>query len=354
MKNSNIIYKLTIFLITIIIASCTKDNPRPLIPISEKYDDGIFVTCEGNFNSANGSLSFISDDGVVENNIFNTVNGFPLGDVVQSITIIDTTAYIVVNNSGKVVVSDAGTMEYISEISVTTPDHLTAISDDVAYVTDWNAFSANGFVHVIDLKSNEITNSIQVGHQPGEILYSNGYVFVIESGIWPEAGNSISVINVKSESVVQNITVATNPINMALHENNLWILSKGETGYDENWQEISVTPGSLTSINTTSLQVDNVIELHQGKIPRSLVCNDNLLYFRNGQSIFSQSVYTSELNANEILTGNFNNEIIYYDNHIYSAYVPSYDQSGEVYKYSNDGVLENTFQVGIAPGNFGY
>ena len=103
MKNSNKLFKLTIFLITIIIASCTKDNPRPLIPVSEKYDDGIFVTCEGNFNSANGSLSFISDDGVVENNIFNNVNGFPLGDVVQSITIIDTTAYIVVNNSGKVV-----------------------------------------------------------------------------------------------------------------------------------------------------------------------------------------------------------------------------------------------------------
>ena len=352
MKTMKTIHKLLMLFITLTIVSCTKDNLEPLI--LEKYDDGIFITCEGNFNSANGSLSFISDNGVVENNIFNNANGFPLGDVVQSITIIDTIAYIVVNNSGKVVVADAGTMEYISEISITTPDHMTAISSDVAYVSDWNAFSTNGFVHVIDLKSNEITNSIQVGHQPGEILYSNGYVFVIESGVWPDAGNSISVINVESEIVVENIIVATNPINMALNENILWVLSKGETGYDENWQEISVTPGSLTSINTSSLLVDNVIELHEGKIPRGLVCNDNLLYFRNGQSIFSQSAYSSELNAIEIVTGNFNNEIIYYDDHIYSAYVPSYDQSGEVYKFSSDGVLENTFQVGIAPGNFGF
>ena len=352
MKTTKTIQKLIVLFITFTILSCTKDNPEPLIP--EKYDDGIFITCEGRFTSANGSLSFISDNGVVENNIFNSANGFPLGDVVQSITIIDTIAYIVVNNSGKVVVADAGTMEYISEIPVTTPDHMTAISNEVAYVSDWNALLDNGFVHVIDLKSNEITNSIQVGHQPGEILYSNGYVFVIESGVWPKAGNSISVINVESETVVENIIVATNPINMALNENVLWVLSKGETGYDENWQEISVTPGSLTSINTTSLQVDHVIELHEGKIPRGLVCNDNLLYFRNGQSIFSQSADAFELNAIEIITGNFNNEIIYYDDHIYSAYVPSYDQSGEIYKFSSNGVLENTFQVGIAPGNFGF
>ena len=110
----------------------------------------------------------------------------------------------------------------------------------------------------------------------------------------------------------------------------------------------------MTSINTTSLQVNNVIELHEGKIPRGLVCNNNLLYFRNGQTIFSQSADASKLNAIEIITGNFNNEIIYYNDHIYSAYVPSYDQSGEVYKFSSYGVLENTFQVGIAPGNFGF
>ena len=134
--------KLIVLFITFTILSCTKDNPEPLIP--EKYDDGIFITCEGRFTSANGSLSFISDNGVVENNIFNSANGFPLGDVVQSITIIDTIAYIVVNNSGKVVVADAGTMEYISEIPVTTPDHMTAISNEVAYVSDWNALLDNG------------------------------------------------------------------------------------------------------------------------------------------------------------------------------------------------------------------
>ena len=122
----------------------------------------------------------------------------------------------------------------------------------------------------------------------------------------------------------------------------------------DNWQEFSVTPGSLTSINTSTLQIDKVIQLHDGKIPIGLDCNDNLLYFKNGETIYNQSVFDQELNATEIVTGNFDNEIIIYENSIFSAYVPGYDVAGEVYQYSLNGELQNTFQVGIAPGNFGF
>ena len=44
MKTSKTINKLIIFLITLTVVSCTKDNPEPLIPIIEKYDTLIFAT----------------------------------------------------------------------------------------------------------------------------------------------------------------------------------------------------------------------------------------------------------------------------------------------------------------------
>ena len=44
-------------------------------------------------NSGNGSISFVSNDGTVENNVFVTTNSFPLGDVVQSMSIIDKNIY---------------------------------------------------------------------------------------------------------------------------------------------------------------------------------------------------------------------------------------------------------------------
>ena len=59
------------------------------MPIVEKYDNGLFVTCEGNFMSSNGSLSFIAEDGSIENGNIPRSKRL-LGDVVQSMSIIDT------------------------------------------------------------------------------------------------------------------------------------------------------------------------------------------------------------------------------------------------------------------------
>ena len=43
MKTSKTINKLIILFITSTVVSCTKDNPEPLIPISEKFDNGISI-----------------------------------------------------------------------------------------------------------------------------------------------------------------------------------------------------------------------------------------------------------------------------------------------------------------------
>ena len=75
-----------LIIISLVITSCTRDTNSP--ETNGIYNDGYFVTNEGNFNSGNGSISFVSNDGVVENNVF-TTNSFPLGDVVQSMSIID-------------------------------------------------------------------------------------------------------------------------------------------------------------------------------------------------------------------------------------------------------------------------
>ena len=54
--------------------------------------------------------------GNVENNIFSQINSFQLGDVVQSMNIIDEKAYIVVNNSSKIEVANIDSMNSIATI----------------------------------------------------------------------------------------------------------------------------------------------------------------------------------------------------------------------------------------------
>ena len=84
-----ILLTLTSFLI---ISGCSKNNPDPIL--NGKYENGYFITNEGNFADANGSISFVSEDGVVENDVFISNNSVSaLGSVVQSMSIIGDYAY---------------------------------------------------------------------------------------------------------------------------------------------------------------------------------------------------------------------------------------------------------------------
>ena len=84
---------------------CIRDSPDSLSSDDSKentlgpFSSGIFVINEGNFGSDDGSISFIDPNGLVQNNIFSENNALRrLGDVVQSMYAIDTSAFILVNS----------------------------------------------------------------------------------------------------------------------------------------------------------------------------------------------------------------------------------------------------------------
>ena len=326
------------------LTACVKDD----IERVEHYDEGLFVTCEGNFMAANGSLSFIAEDGSVENGVFEAVNGFPLGDVVQSMSIIDTLAYIVVNNSGKVVVSDAGTMEFVANIEgVGFPRYITQAGEGQAYITD-----SNGQVHVLDLNTNEITESIAVGFAPEQVVTVENNAFVANAG-WG-SGNTVSVIDVASNQVVETVTVADNPTNLVVDGGFVWVLSVGNTIYDDEWNVIGHTAGALTAINATTFAVEKTFDFVEGEHPSGLTVDSGELYFKNDASIYKQSVDAAELDASELVFGSYYGQITIYKDHLYVADAVDFSQSGWVYQYTTNGELVDSSQVGLIPGNFAF
>src|SRR5690606_6997354 len=99
MSHKYIVFLLFIFLTFL---SCKDEEIIP--PIPELSEEGIFVLNEGNFTFGNGSLSYLDlNTEEIYNQIFFDVNGFPLGDVPQSMLEVGDVMYIVVNNSGKIV-----------------------------------------------------------------------------------------------------------------------------------------------------------------------------------------------------------------------------------------------------------
>src|SRR5687767_12691559 len=100
---------LTIAVLSFLISSCDDDDNKP----KGEFEHGVFVVNEGNFQHADGSISYINpSSGEVSYDLFGAVNsGRALGDVVQSMTIDNDQAYIVVNNSNKIEVVNANTFK---------------------------------------------------------------------------------------------------------------------------------------------------------------------------------------------------------------------------------------------------
>ena len=120
--------------------SCKPDSP--VNPSAYSIGSGVFVLNEGNFQYSNASLSFydIQADTVC-NNLFYKVNNAPLGDVAESMTLVDGKLYIVVNNSNYIYKVDANTMvcDTSNPFKITdfySPREIHFVAPDKAYVSD--------------------------------------------------------------------------------------------------------------------------------------------------------------------------------------------------------------------------
>jgi len=333
------------------LASCKKNNFDD-ITFASNYEDGYFVTNEGNFGTGNGSISFVDDNGAVENDVFASINSFALGDVVQSMNIIGSNAYILVNGSSKIEVASAESMYSVATIDAVSPRYMAKVSDVKAYVTDWGI---NG-VQVIDLLTNTVLSTIACGAGPEGITVANGFAYVCNVGGWG-LDNTVSVINTNTDALETTLTVGDKPNSVVVDTNGaVWVLSGGFTEYGPapDYAILSQTSGSLVKL------VNNIIELSMdfpvGNSPKSLLVNDagTTLYYSDGS--WSKAVYAFDINDTELPTTALINRSFYglgfNDGYIYGTDAVDYVQSGWSYKYDSAGVIIDSVKVSIIPGGF--
>lgn len=139
MSLKNILSKSILFLLILnVLAGCDVIPNTPAQKVDERPIKMIVVN-EGLFTTNTAALSLIYEDGESLFDIFRWVNNRPLGDVAQSLAVINGKYFVAINNSRKVEVVDPKTFESIATIRYDragSPRYITPLTDSTALVSD--------------------------------------------------------------------------------------------------------------------------------------------------------------------------------------------------------------------------
>jgi YVTN family beta-propeller protein len=344
MKNKILFLSLVLF-----VFSCKKEDEKEESRNPETtYLNGRYVINEGALNQNNASITYISSEGNVVNDVYFNVNGVELGDILQSFTVIGSNGYAVLNNSQKVEVIGLSDFKRIATIaSVDYPRYLVDGGNGFGYLSNG---SMTGDLKVIDLSSNQIIASIPVGNGPEKMLLHGGQLFVCNSGGWL-TDNTVSVVNTTDNSVVDVITVGDRPVDIAADIfGNIWVLCSGETLYDENWNVTGHTNAMLYRINATDLVVTASEQIGvNGDHPLQLEVSPGgtVLYYENN-GVYAIDLNTGEFPGAEIISddrGSLNVDPV--SGNIWSASVSDFMNPSNIGQFSPSGAMINSFQAGI-------
>ncbi len=322
--------------------------------------EGIFVVNEGNFMYGNASLTYYDPETrqVIDDVFFHT-NALPLGDVAHSMTIRDSLAYVVINNSGRIYIINKNTFEVKGKITgLTSPRYMHFISETKAYVTDLYARS----IAVVNPQTRAVSGTISVSnnnsdfyqHATEQMLQYDRFVY---TNCW-SYDNQILVIDSEMDRVVDSIEVMKQPNSMELDRNNdLWVLCDGGVEGSPYGTEAA----GLMRIGAGSTEAELVQGFSPGENPRDLKINGtgDTLYYINGDvyryAIFgsaSPELLVESPYEGNILSGFYGLEVDPLSSEIYVADAVDFVQRGMVYRFSPEGIVVDTFRTGIAPGAF--
>lgn len=350
MKNLRLFNWLLLVVFASTLFACESDDAVSPPIVQGKYSSGVFIVNEGNFGTDNSAISFYDRAlGTVQNNIFKEVNDRPLGNTAQSMSIIDTLAYIVVNASNKLEVVSYATFTSKGGIDegLSNPRYFAALGNK-GYITNWGDFGAvASFIAVVDLNTLTIEDKISTGNGPEAIRAVGGKLFFTNN-----FGNTLGILNPATGEVVE-VTLHDSPAAMAEDKNGkLWVICSG--GYDENYQ--SKKDGKLFRINPVSQEIEKTFDL--GLAASKMVINgsgDELVYI-SGNEIYRLSIDAETVpEAAWVVNESASFYSVGYDpaeDIVYAGDANAFQGSGTVYRYNFEGEIIDHLEVGIGPNSF--
>lgn len=355
-----------------LLLSCKPETPSN--PEAFSVGSGVFVLNEGNFQFSSSSLTFYDPEAdTVANDLFYKVNHVPLGDVAESMALVDGKLYIVVNNSNKIVKVDANTIAFDTTkpykmSGFFSPREMFFVAPNKAYVSD--LIGTN--LWIINPLEMTHTGTIEMGNTTEKMLQVGNELFVSNWSYYyinpqsHDSYNTVQVVDLNNDVKVADIEVGMEPNTMVVDKNgHVWVLCEGRSwDYDEEGMCYGENP-SLWEIDpmlrTASLRYefkgpyedDDDIKGVATTLKANLAGDQFYLIYNNEVRRFDLA--TMSLSETFRITpgpqGQFYNMAVNPrtgDLYVADA-TKNYSTDGTVYRYSSDGVLLASFKAGLIP-----
>lgn len=317
-----------------------------LYSCSESVDDsptsntilekGFLIVNEGNFQSANGSVSYVSEDlSKIDENIFKTVNNRTVGDVTQSLVTTDTHIFIVVNNSNTIEVVDRKTFKSVATISnnLYSPRY-AIVKNNKLYVTNMKKAE----ISIFNSQNFNYIKSIPLDYNAENIVATNDYIYVANN--FYSEGKLVEIIDPNTDTNVSDISFEK-PINgLTSDTNNVYVLDTDNTN------------STITKISAKAKT--NVLKVTQSNA-RYAVIDNNMFYYTSGTGIYK--VDNNLLAVTKLFDVPDNNYSTLYgfnvmNSMIFTSDANGFTDKGKVTIYNINGNIIKTFTAGIGPCGF--
>lgn len=324
----------------LLLTSCVKPPvAEPETPtVQPGKDAGAFIIQEGNFQWGNASLGYINlKSGVVEKDIFKKINDRPIGDVLQSGSIIQDKLWLAVNNSSKIEIIDpqTGSSEY-QITGLRSPRYILPVNQFTVYVSDLYA----NCIWIIDILTRSVKGNIPLAGWTEKMIQYNDKVWVCN-----KTSKYTYIIDSKQDKLIDSIETGIGNNSLVIDKNNrIWVLSSGSSVTSEK--------GKLTCISPDDMRIIKQLEV-PGMSASSLCISPNLeiMYYLQGgvnrmhiqDTIIPASAWLSEL-------GNYYGLSVHpISGHVFICDAKDYVSEGRLLEYTPLGEQVRATQVGIIP-----
>ena len=323
--------------------SCSSDDDNTPVA-SGAYANGTFVLNEGNSNPSSGTVSFIGNNGALEQDIYTAVNpdAPAIGTYLQSMFFSDDYAFIISGQANKITVVDRYTFEFVASIDTDfTNPRYGAVINGKAYVTNTNDYGlGDDFLTVINLEDFS-TTTVDLNNYAERVLAENGKLYIANG--YYGSGTSVTVFNPANNTVDTVIELGDSPNSFDEQDGALYVMGDSK----------------ISRINLSNNTVSGTIELTEALAgAKNLTIEEGNIYFTVDTAVYSFSVNSNTLPTQAAFSYESNSAwgAMYgfnvYAGRIYIADGGDFSSDSEVYVYGSNGTLINTYDVGVGPNSF--